>query len=64
VADDGPGVPANIADRVFEPLVTSRPGGTGLGLALARRIAAAHGGSISLVPGGAGATFRLELPGA
>jgi signal transduction histidine kinase len=63
VADDGPGVPAQLAARVFEPLVTARPGGTGLGLALARRIAAAHGGSIALVPGSSGATFRLELPG-
>jgi signal transduction histidine kinase len=64
VGDDGPGVPEHIAARVFEPLVTSRAGGTGLGLALARRIAAAHGGSIMLVPGGPGATFRLDLPGA
>jgi signal transduction histidine kinase len=63
VADDGPGVPPAIAARIFEPLVTARPGGTGLGLALARRIAAAHGGSIALVPGAGGATFRLELPG-
>ncbi|MGH7295657.1 MAG: sensor histidine kinase [Polyangiaceae bacterium] len=63
VSDDGPGVPAQIADRVFEPLVTARPGGTGLGLALARRIAAAHGGSITLVLGRPGATFRLDLPG-
>jgi signal transduction histidine kinase len=63
VADDGPGVPSSIAARIFEPLVTARPGGTGLGLALARRIAAAHGGSIALVPGAGGATFRLDLPG-
>lgn len=62
VADDGPGVPADIAESLFEPLVTARPGGTGLGLALARRIAAAHGGTIVLVPTERGATFRVELP--
>jgi signal transduction histidine kinase len=63
VRDDGPGVPPEIADRVFEPLVTARPGGTGLGLALARRIATAHGGTIDLGHG-PGACFRIELPGA
>lgn len=65
VSDDGPGVPEQIRDRVFDPLVSARSGGTGLGLALARRIATAHGGSIQLVetPAGDGATFRLELPG-
>jgi signal transduction histidine kinase len=66
VADDGPGVPADIAETLFEPLVTARPGGTGLGLALARRIAAAHHGSIVLVKNeksDRGATFRIELPG-
>jgi signal transduction histidine kinase len=64
VADDGPGVPADIAQTVFDPLVSSRPGGSGLGLALARRVAAAHGGSIRLAPqaGASGATFVLELP--
>lgn len=63
VTDDGPGVAPDIAARVFEPLVTARPGGTGLGLPLARRIATAHGGAISLVTGNeTGATFRLELP--
>jgi signal transduction histidine kinase len=62
VSDDGPGVPPEIADRVFEPLVTARPGGTGLGLALARRIATAHGGTIDLRHG-PGACFRIELPG-
>jgi signal transduction histidine kinase len=63
VGDDGPGVPAELAPRLFEPLVTARPGGTGLGLALARRIATAHGGTIALVDSpGPGATFRIELP--
>ena len=64
VADDGPGVPAQIADALFEPLVTARQGGTGLGLALARRITDAHGGSIALLRSSKGATFRIELPAA
>jgi signal transduction histidine kinase len=67
VEDDGPGIAADIAPRIFQPLVSGRPGGTGLGLALARRIAAAHGGSIQLAAPGAadarGATFRVDLPG-
>lgn len=65
VSDDGPGVPPEIAPRIFEPLVTARGGGTGLGLALATRIATAHGGSLSLAApeNGKGATFRVELPG-
>lgn len=65
VADDGPGVPPEIASTIFEPLVTARAGGTGLGLALARRVVAAHAGTIALVPSAAnrtGATFRVELP--
>ena len=61
VSDDGPGVPAELRETLFEPLVTARPGGTGLGLALARRIAVAHKGTIALVPG-TSATFRIELP--
>lgn len=65
VSDDGPGVPAEIASTIFDPLVSARPGGTGLGLALARRVVAAHGGTIALVPteqGASGATFRVVLP--
>jgi signal transduction histidine kinase len=65
VSDDGPGVPADLAPRIFDALVSGRSGGSGLGLAMAKRIMAAQGGTISLVarPPGAGATFRIELPG-
>ncbi|MBX3232750.1 MAG: HAMP domain-containing histidine kinase [Labilithrix sp.] len=59
VSDDGPGVPEKIRGTLFEPLVTERPGGTGLGLALARRIVDAHGGSIALR---GASTFAIELP--
>jgi two-component system OmpR family sensor kinase len=62
VADDGPGVPPDIAPRIFDPLVTGRSGGTGLGLALARRIATAHGGSIALVDSTEGACFQVRIP--
>lgn len=64
VVDDGPGVPAEIAGRLFEPFVTARPGGTGLGLVAARRIAERHGGSLVLEsrPGVRGARFSLHLP--
>ena len=62
VADDGPGVSPEIAARIFDPLVTGRSGGSGLGLALARRIVAAHGGSIALVDSVSGACFRIRIP--
>jgi signal transduction histidine kinase len=63
IRDDGPGIPADLRDRLFDPFATGRPGGTGLGLAISRRIAERHGGTIGLIDGGGpGATFELRLP--
>jgi signal transduction histidine kinase len=49
IRDEGRGVPAELAPRIFERNVSSRPGGTGLGLALARDMAAADGGHVVLL---------------
>ena len=64
VVDDGPGIPAHMASRIFEPFYTTKAGGTGLGLPIAQRIIAAHGGSITLTAAenSGGTTFRLMLP--
>ncbi|HVE52336.1 MAG TPA: ATP-binding protein [Ramlibacter sp.] len=48
VCDDGPGVPPDLRERLFEPFASRSPGGTGLGLAIVARIMAAHGGSVRL----------------
>lgn len=60
--DEGPGIPAEIRDRVFEPFVTKKRGGTGLGLAISRRFVEDHGGTLELLPEGPGAVFRISLP--
>jgi two-component system sensor histidine kinase HydH len=63
VRDHGVGVPASERDRIFEPFYTSRLHGTGLGLAVARRIAALHGGDITTVNhADGGAVFRVRIP--
>jgi two-component system sensor histidine kinase HydH len=62
VRDDGPGVPINLRDHVFEALFTTKAKGSGLGLALCRRIAEAHGGTVSLEPSEHGASFRISIP--
>ncbi len=62
VADEGPGVPAEVRDRVFEPFVTTKQDGVGLGLALTKRIVEDHGGAIGFDPAARGATFWIELP--
>ncbi len=62
VEDNGPGVPAELAGRIFEPFFTTRSSGTGLGLAVVRSVARAHGGDVRLETAAAGARFALELP--
>jgi signal transduction histidine kinase len=62
VRDDGPGIPAQDRQRVFEALYTTKAKGSGLGLALCRRIMEAHDGTIELEPGETGASFLLQFP--
>ncbi|WP_281967911.1 two-component system sensor histidine kinase NtrB [Roseovarius nanhaiticus] len=62
VIDDGPGVPPDLATSLFEPFVSGRENGTGLGLALAARIMAAHGGWIGATSRPGRTVFRLSLP--
>ncbi|HEU4383280.1 MAG TPA: protoglobin domain-containing protein [Anaeromyxobacteraceae bacterium] len=63
VEDSGPGVDPATARRLFEPLITTKASGVGLGLALVKRIAERHGGSVRYEPRpGGGARFLLRLP--
>ena len=63
VSDDGDGVSLEARPRLFTPFFTTRATGTGLGLALVKRIAGAHGGTVELAPPeGRGATFVLRVP--
>jgi signal transduction histidine kinase len=62
VIDSGPGPPPGVADRLFEPFVTGKPEGVGLGLAVARRAAEAHGGRLDWHRAAGRTVFRLTLP--
>jgi two-component system sensor kinase FixL len=63
VADTGAGLPDEIRARLFEPFVTTKPNGMGLGLAICHSIVEAHGGKLSAAPNPDGGTiFLITLP--
>ena len=62
IADDGPGIPRESRDQVFEWLYTTKSSGMGIGLALCRQIVESHGGTMELLDTPRGATFRIRLP--
>ncbi|MDO8795287.1 MAG: ATP-binding protein [Vicinamibacterales bacterium] len=62
-ADEGPGMPQDVAEHVFDPFFTTKPQGSGLGLAIVRKIVDAHDGSIDLrTSPGQGTMIRVTLP--
>ena len=62
VADSGPGISQDVADHLFQPFVTNKPHGMGIGLSISRTIIEGHGGQISVRPNpGGGTIFRLTL---
>jgi PAS domain S-box-containing protein len=62
IADTGPGVPAELADKIFNPFFTTKPHGSGLGLAIVRKIVDAHEGRIDMTTSPGGTCFRITLP--
>ena len=63
VADTGTGIPASVAGALFTPFVSTKPDGTGIGLAICRRIVEAHGGAIAFeTSDGRGTRFDVRLP--
>jgi len=63
ISDNGPGIPENIRDKIFTPFFSGTPSGSGLGLPLARKIIALHGGRVDFDSQvGQGTTFIVSLP--
>jgi len=64
VEDNGPGVPAELTDKIFDPFFSTKPQGSGLGLAIVKHLVELHGGKVRAKSGGEGlgATFCVEIP--
>jgi signal transduction histidine kinase len=62
ISDDGPGIPREARDQVFQWLYTTKSSGMGIGLALCRQIVESHSGTMELLDTTGGATFRIRLP--
>jgi polar amino acid transport system substrate-binding protein len=64
VADNGPGIPADVRDRVFSPFCTTKPRGLGFGLSIVKRTVVDHNGHVNIESGAKGTTITLILPAA
>ena len=63
IADEGPGIPREVVDKLFTPFFTTKARGTGLGLSTARRLVEAHGGTLAIeCPATGGTTATIRLP--
>ena len=62
IADDGPGIPFELRERLFEPFVSGKPGGTGLGLPVVHRAVEAHRGVVLVDALARGTRFTVLLP--
>jgi two-component system nitrogen regulation sensor histidine kinase GlnL len=62
VRDNGPGIPDDVMQNLFDPFVTSKPSGRGLGLALVAKLVRDHGGVVDASPAAEGSVFRVMLP--
>ena len=62
VTDQGPGISPQVRDRLFDPFVTTKSGGSGLGLSIVQRAVQAHGGIVTVSPPGEETRFTIVLP--
>ena len=62
ITDDGPGIPGNMIKKIFYPMITGRPDGTGLGLPMAQSLVSQHGGLIECASRPGKTTFTVILP--